>query len=48
MPGDMMMVSYLGSPHAAEKLLCPIGAGTIEAVSFLMVDPLQPSPGMTQ
>jgi hypothetical protein len=34
-----MMVAAFCAAHAAEELFRPIRAGTIEAASFLMIDP---------
>ena len=34
------MVPNLGTAHAAEKFLCPIGASAVERIGVLMVDPL--------
>jgi hypothetical protein len=36
----MVMVPNLGTAHAAEKFLCPIGASAVERIGVLMVDPL--------
>ena len=36
----MVVVTDLAAPDAAEKFLGPIGAGAVEAVSLLVVDPL--------
>jgi hypothetical protein len=35
----MVVVADLGTAHAREKFLCPIGASAVEAVRLLMVDP---------
>jgi len=37
---DVVMMSDLGTAHAAEKFLCPIRASAVEAVGFLVVDAL--------
>ncbi len=37
---DMVMVADLGAPETAKIFLGPIRAGAVEAVGFLMVDPL--------
>ena len=36
----MVMVADFSAAHAAEKFLRPVRAGTVEAVGFLMIDPL--------
>jgi hypothetical protein len=37
---DMVVNTYLGTRQAAEIFLSLIGAGAVEAVGLLMVDPL--------
>jgi hypothetical protein len=37
---DVMMMADLATPHPAEELFCPIRAGTVQAIGFLVVDPL--------
>ena len=36
----MVMVANFGAAHAAEKFLCPIRAGAVEAVRLFVIDPL--------
>jgi hypothetical protein len=43
---NMVVVADLGTAHATEKFLCPIGAGTVEAVSLFVIDPLHFKAGM--
>lgn len=38
--GDVVMVPDFGAAHPAEDRLCPIGAGAVQAVRLLMIDPL--------
>jgi len=38
---DVVVVPDLTPAHAAEKFLCAIGAGTVQAIGFLVVDALQ-------
>jgi hypothetical protein len=41
-----MMVANLSPAHAAEKFLRPIGAGTVQAVRFFVIDTLHFEPAM--
>ncbi len=36
----MVVVTNLGTTHAAEKFFCPIGASAVQAVRLLVIDPL--------
>jgi hypothetical protein len=42
----MVVVADLNAPHAREKLFCPIRAGAVERVGFLMLDAAHLEAGM--
>ncbi len=44
--GDVVMVAKLGTAQAGEVGLRPVGAGAVDAVAVLVVDPLHGEPGM--
>ena len=44
-PGDVVMVADLAAAQAGEEGLCAVGAGTVQAVALLMVDPPSSEPG---
>ena len=45
-PGDVMMVPQLATAQAGEVGFRPVGAGAVDAVAVLVVDPLHGEPGM--
>ncbi len=44
--GNVMMVPQLAAAQAGEVRLCPVGAGAVDAVAVLVVDPLHGEPGV--
>jgi len=44
--GDVVVMAQLAAAQAGEVGLCPVGAGTVDAVAILMVDPLHGELGM--
>jgi len=45
-PGDVVVMPQLAAPQARVEGLRPVGAGAVEAVANLMVDPLHREPGV--
>ena len=45
-PGDVMMVAEFGPAQSGEVGFCPIGAGTTDAVTVLVIDTLHGKAGM--